>query len=67
MASLTRDIDELFNELMKQERLPITELIEPLRKKNGEWYSKNPSGWRIKSSTNPTLPKGIEQGGVYVF
>lgn len=67
MASLTRNIDELFNELIKQEPLPITAIIEPLRKKNGDFHIKHPSGWRMKSSGNPTLPPGIEQGGVYVF
>ena len=67
VASLTRNIESLFNELIEKEPFPITTIIEPLSKKNGELYIKNPSGWRMKNPNNPTLPLGIDQGGVYVF
>jgi hypothetical protein len=67
LASLTKDISLLLKKLEVTEPLPITGIIEPCRKKDGSFHKSFPSGWKVKSNKSPSLPNGINQGGVYVF
>lgn len=67
MASLTRDIEQLASQLETLKARPITDIIEPISNKDGSIHKRYPSCWRMKSPNDPSLPKGIKQGGVYVF
>jgi hypothetical protein len=67
MASLTRDIDQLFKQLELEEPQSIKDLVESIKNKDGSLHRKYSSGWKIKNQNNPSLPVGINQGGIYVF
>lgn len=67
MASLTKNIEQLFNQLELAEPRPITDILKIIRKKDRTPHCRYPSGWKIKNSKDPSLPTGINQGGVYVF
>ncbi|WP_416150252.1 hypothetical protein ACM26V_04495 [Salipaludibacillus sp. HK11] len=67
MVSLTRNADQLFSELELHKPRPITDILETKSNKDGTPHKKYPSGWKLKASLDPSLPKGINQGGIYVF
>jgi hypothetical protein len=67
MASLTRDIELLFNQLQLIEPRPITDMVMTIRNKDGNFHRRYPSGWKMKSSNDTSLPTGINYGGIYVF
>jgi hypothetical protein len=67
LASLTRDIDILSSELVAFIPQPITTILENVSHHSQEYQKRYQSGWKVKSPSNPTLPSGINQGGIYVF
>jgi hypothetical protein len=67
MPSLTRDIEQLYQQLEQTEPRPITDIVEPYKRKTGTIHKKYSSGWKMKSANDPALPSGIEKGGIYVF
>ncbi|MEW9109009.1 MAG: hypothetical protein AB2374_06635 [Cytobacillus gottheilii] len=67
MASLTKDIDGLFEQLKSTEPRPITDILEKISKKDGTFHSRYSSGWKIKNINNPALPSCLKEGGIYVF
>lgn len=67
LASLKKDIEQLFYQLELAEPLPITDILKTIQNKDGTSHKRYPSGWKIKNSNDPSLPTGINQGGVYVF
>lgn len=67
MASLTKDIEQLFIRLELAEPRPITDIVKAISKKDGDFHKRYPSGWKIKNSNDLSLPTDINQGGIYVF
>lgn len=67
MASLTKDIELLFNQLELVNPRPITDILDRIQNKDGTFHKRYPSGWKIKNSNVALLPTGINKGGVYVF
>ncbi|WP_337017083.1 hypothetical protein [Oceanobacillus massiliensis] len=67
MASLTQDIELLFNQLELVKQRPITDILDRIQNKDGTFHKRYPSGWKIKNSNDTLLPTGINKGGVYVF
>jgi hypothetical protein len=67
MPSLTKDIEKLFNQLELAEPQPITDVLKTIRNKDGTSHKRYSSGWKIKNLNDPSLPTGINQGGIYVF
>ncbi|HAF0292490.1 TPA: hypothetical protein G9C53_004880 [Salmonella enterica subsp. enterica serovar Typhimurium var. 5-] len=67
MASLTMEIEQLFNQLELDKPRPITEIINTIRNRNGAFHKKYSSSWKMKSPDDSSLPIHINQGGVYVF
>lgn len=43
------------------------DIVKKYINKDGSFYKKYSSGWKMKSEMDQSLPAGINQGGIYVF